>query len=385
MTKLKSVQALRAIAALLVFGCHLISIEARHAERDTFLTYVMENGAYGVDLFFVISGFIMVWVAGDTPQSLKHAGDFFYARVTRIYPLWWLFAGALAVFYLLFRGVPWDAVRLAQHNMEGIPHLIKSFALWPQTHHPILGVGWTLVHEMYFYVGFALLIMLLPVRWRMTGLLIWGATVLAGGFAGLATAYGGTLFELAFNLLTLEFVFGAMVGYMIKAGWRSFAWSSLWIGLAAWLIAFFLINNHTGGLLLAPLNLEQPATFQLMWGRVFLFGLPSAAILYGIVALELDQKLDRWIPNALVNVGDWSYALYLCHVITIGAIGRAVYALLSPDDPASIAIYIIVSTVFTLTIAWLSYRWVERPLIHFFRKWRTAPPQRQGPPSTATV
>ncbi|MEM9377831.1 MAG: acyltransferase family protein, partial [Pseudomonadota bacterium] len=94
MTKLRSVQALRAIAALLVFGCHLISIEARHAERDTFLTYVMENGAYGVDLFFVISGFIMVWVAGDTPQSLKHAGNFFYARVTRIYPLWWLFAGA---------------------------------------------------------------------------------------------------------------------------------------------------------------------------------------------------------------------------------------------------------------------------------------------------
>ncbi|MEM9842536.1 MAG: acyltransferase [Pseudomonadota bacterium] len=385
MTKLKSVQALRAIAALLVFGCHLISIEARHAERDTFLTYVMENGAYGVDLFFVISGFIMVWVAGDTPQSLKHAGDFFYARVTRIYPLWWLFAGALAVFYLLFRGVPWDAVRLAQHNMEGIPHLIKSFALWPQTHHPILGVGWTLVHEMYFYVGFALLIMLLPVRWRMTGLLVWGTVVLVGGFAGLATAYGGTLFELAFNLLTLEFVFGAMVGYMIKAGWRSFAWSSLWIGLAAWLTAFFLINNHTGGLLLAPLNLEQPATFQLMWGRVFLFGLPSAAILYGIVALELDQKLDRWIPNALVNVGDWSYALYLCHVITIGAIGRAVYTLLSPDDPASIAVHIVVSTAFTLTIAWLSYRWVERPLIRFFRKWRTDPPQRQGPPSTATV
>ena len=219
MTRLDSVQALRGIAALAVMLCHLVAIEAGHAGRDAPLTDFFDNGAYGVDLFFVISGFIMVWVAGSVPRGLVSAGDFLYARVTRIYPLWWLFAGAMVVFLLLFRGLPWDADRLDPKELDGVTHLIKSFLLWPQPEHPVLGVGWTLVHEMYFYIGFTLLILFLPQRWRLPGILTWGGVVFIGALAGLGTSFGRNLVELVFSPVTLEFVFGAMVAYMIQAGW----------------------------------------------------------------------------------------------------------------------------------------------------------------------
>ena len=152
----------------------------------------------GVDLFFVISGFIMVWVAGALPRGTASARDFMFARVTRIYPLWWLFAGAMALFLLYFKGVPWDPERLDPKELDGAVHLIKSLFLWPQPTHPVLGVGWTLVHEMYFYVGFALLLLCVPLRWRLRALLAWGAIVLIGAMAGLGTAFGRNLVELVF-------------------------------------------------------------------------------------------------------------------------------------------------------------------------------------------
>ena len=313
----------------------------------------------------------MVWVAGTAPRGLASAGDFLYARVTRIYTLWWLFAGAMVVFLLMFRGLPWDAERLAPKELDGITHLIKSFLLWPQPEHPVLGVGWTLVHEMYFYIGFTLLILLLPQRWRLAGILSWGGIVFIGALSGLGTSFGRTL----------EFVFGAMVAYIIKTGWRSFAWTSIIAGCSGLLIGFLLIDNQSGGTLLAPLELERPAHFLMMWGRVFIFGIPAALLLYGVVALELHNKLTRSLPKPLVDIGDWSYALYLCHMLTISAVGKIVYMVFGTDSVVATPIYFVTAITLSLVIAALTYRWFERPLIGYFRRWR---PQVQ-PKTTGTA
>lgn len=381
MTRLDSVQALRGIAALAVMLCHLIAIEAGHAGRDGQLTDFFDNGAYGVDLFFVISGFIMVWVAGAVPRGLASAGDFLYARVTRIYPLWWLFAGAMVVFLLLFRGLPWDADRLDPKELDGVTHLIKSFLLWPQPEHPVLGVGWTLVHEMYFYIGFTLLILFLPQRLRLAGILTWGGIVFVGALSGLGTSFGRNLVELVFSPVTLEFVFGAMVAYLIKAGWRRFAWTSIIAGCAGLLIGFLLVDNESGGILLAPLELERPAYFLMMWARVFVFGIPAALLLYGLVALELQNKLTRNLPKPLVEIGDWSYALYLCHMLTISAVGKIVYTVFGTDSVIATPIYFVTAIALSLLVAALSYKWFERPLIGYFRRWRRSP----QPSTTGTV
>ena len=123
MTKLYSIQALRGIAALAVFLCHVMAIEEAHSERAHKLTDLWINGAHGVDLFFVISGFIMVWVAGDLRRGLGQAGDFLFSRATRIYPLWWLFAIAMVIFFWTMKGTLYDAPRVDAAGLRALEAL----------------------------------------------------------------------------------------------------------------------------------------------------------------------------------------------------------------------------------------------------------------------
>lgn len=73
MKQLESIQTLRGVAALAVFFCHLISIEQSASGRQYKLTNFADSGAHGVDLFFVISGFVINWVAAETPQGWRGA------------------------------------------------------------------------------------------------------------------------------------------------------------------------------------------------------------------------------------------------------------------------------------------------------------------------
>jgi exopolysaccharide production protein ExoZ len=206
MQKLNSIQVLRAIAALAVLFCHVFAIEEGQSGRTSKLTDFWVAGVHGVDLFFVISGFVIVWVGGRVRPGPLGAADFLYARATRIYPLWWLFAGLMMLFLILTLGLPWDPVRLDRQGLDGPTHLVKSILLWPQGDHPELGVGWTLVHEMYFYIGFSVLILALPVRYRLPGLLAWASAVLLGALSGLSANHAGTVVELLFFPMTLQFI-----------------------------------------------------------------------------------------------------------------------------------------------------------------------------------
>lgn len=368
--KLKSVQSLRAVAALAVVMCHLYAVEYRNSEASTILTDVWITGAGGVDLFFVISGFIMVWVAGQMPSGVKSSGKFLFARITRIYPLWWLFAGLMAAYFFVTYGAPWDADRVTRMGISGETHLLHSFLLIPQPGHPVLGVGWTLVHEMYFYAGFALLLLVLPARFRLYGLLAWGGLVIAGSMAGLSKPHAGSFVELIFYPMTFEFVLGALVAYAIQAGWRRFAWVATIVGTLSLIALFFVFDFRTGGLLLSPLGLEHPNLFTLGWGRTLCIGLPAAILLYGLVALELQNKIK--IPNAMVHLGDWSYALYLSHILVLSAVARVYYGLVEDIGLLDNAGFILLGLIACITASGLTYHLFEKPLLGLFRHLRKA-------------
>ncbi len=370
MTKLNSIQALRGIAAFAVFLCHVMAIEEAHSERGAKLTDLFINGAHGVDLFFVISGFIMVWVAGDLRRGAAEAGDFLFSRATRIYPLWWLFAAAMVVFFATMKGTLWDAPRIDAAGLDGALHLFHSFVLWPQPEHPVLGVGWTLVHEMYFYIAFAVLILLLPVRMRLYGILAWAAIVTIGVLAGLSANFSNNLIELIFYPMTLQFVLGALVGYAIKAGWRKHALFAAIVGGSATLIPFLNLDLHPTQALMTSLGNEGFIEMNPVWRRTIFYGIPVALLIYGLVALELERGLRT--PKFMVHLGDWSYSLYLCHTLTISAIGRVTYTLFEPSLVVTTA-YVILVTIGTILVSALTYYYFERPSIRLFRRWRGKP------------
>ena len=191
---------------------HLQSVEARHAAEHAVLPPMLMSGFAGVDLFFVISGFIMVWIAGDWAPGSTSAAKFLFARVTRIYPVWWLFAALTALYFLIANGVPWDADLLSNFEVGGAEHLIKSMLLVPHEAFPVLTLGWTLMHEMYFYLVFALLL-LLPGHLRGGAMIAWAGLIGAGMLFGATGFYADGLMSLALYPMTLEFLLGAALAW----------------------------------------------------------------------------------------------------------------------------------------------------------------------------
>ena len=289
--KLQSIQILRGLAALLIVFYHtraqeFRSIAANGASEPSWLTGIVTNGFAGVDLFFVISGFIMVFVTKNQPRGMRTAADFLFARLTRVYPIWWFFAGITTIYMVGLQGLGgygegWPAFG---HAAPVVPYILKSFALLPQADDPVLAVGWTLVHEVYFYLIFSLFL-LASKKWWPALLLAWGIAVVAGSMFGLSGPRPIDLSALVFFPMTLEFILGAATGLIVTSGlaWRPGSIMLLSaLGLCAALCIQGVETEHT-----------------LQWGRVLLYGIPSTVLIYGIVTLEMADRLAWLVPAAI--------------------------------------------------------------------------------------
>ncbi len=288
--KLQSIQILRGFAALLVVIYHIRAMEALAIANNgltelPLLNGFVTNGYAGVDLFFVISGFIMVHVTTGVQAGVKSALDFLFARVIRIYPIWWIFAALMTAMFIVYHGLGYGAgwERVSQ-GQPLTPYMIKSFLLAPQPAHPVLGVGWTLVHEMYFYLVFTLFL-LVPRRFWHWGLLAWGAAIVGATFVGLTEPFAGTVRALIFYPMTMEFIMGAVVGLAVSAG---LAWRSGVVTLIGtlWLLASLGFQGAEDDNLL-------------MWGRVIWFGLPCTLLVYGFATLEITRRQAWLVPAAI--------------------------------------------------------------------------------------
>ena len=288
--KLQSIQILRGLAAMLVVVYHIRAMEMlaignNGLSETPFLNAFVTNGYAGVDLFFVISGFIMVHVTQGMKAGIRSSLDFLFARVTRIYPLWWLFAAIMTGMFFVYNDFGLDEgwQRVSQ-GQPLVPYLIKSFFLVPQNAHPVLGVGWTLVHEIYFYLAFTLII-LLPRRFWLWILLAWGGALVGGTLLGLTEPFSSNILSLLLYPMTMEFIMGAVVGLLVSSGiaWRSGAMT---------LVAVFW--------LMASLGLQGVEDDNLMmWGRVFWFGLPCTLLVYGFATLELNRRQAWLVPAGI--------------------------------------------------------------------------------------
>lgn len=287
--KLPSIQVLRGAAALLVVLYHTRSLEmagiaAAGGTEAPLVNGLFASGFAGVDLFFVISGFIMVWVTDAARSGPATSADFLFARLTRIYPVWWM-AAALGLAYALLSGeVLLSDVQSGLQSPGGnaeFDYVLKSFLLIPQQEFPILLIGWTLVHEVYFYIVFAL-ILLLPRQFMTWALLAWGIAIVGASLAGLSTHTAKDLLTLVIHPMTMEFIFGAAVGLMVTSGliWRA--------GIVTLVSVLWLV---------AAIGLQGvPGEYTLLWGRVVEIGLPCAGLVYGIACLNLQDRLAWLIP-----------------------------------------------------------------------------------------
>lgn len=208
--KINSVQYLRALAAMMVVWHHALGQVA-----GTFnFIHVPEFGPYGVDLFFMISGFIMLvttWGKDMTPK------EFMWHRLRRIVPLYWIVTLAMVVIAIiaptLFKTLKWD-----------VPSLLKSLSFIPYDSlaapgrvAPLLVPGWTLNFEMFFYVLFAGSLIFLP----QDGLKVVIFTLLALVLAGLIIHPTSAVWQVYTSARLLEFGAGMLVGrWYVSHRWK---------------------------------------------------------------------------------------------------------------------------------------------------------------------
>jgi len=333
--RLTNIQALRGFAALMVVLSHLRTIELKHS-GDAILPKITQLGIFGVDLFFTISGFIMVYVTWSDERSLRNSTKFLFARATRIYPIYWLIA--------IFVFIAWSKYPVLVNVDPQQTNFIKSFFLWPDNTLPMLKVAWTLIHEMYFYLIFAF-ILIFKKKWLMPLLSTWVVIVLVGNLAGLAKINPET--ALIFNPLGIEFFLGA---------------------LAAWI---FLKFDNVNGSLIFKLSLVvwlgsimfiilyMPDEYAGYWQRVFLYGLPSAFTIYGLASMD---RSGMHLPTWSVRLGDISYSLYLSHVLTLSALGY-IWSKITRTGLLDNALAVPVLLTATIIAAGLIWRFAEMPML----------------------
>ena len=349
---LQSVQILRGVAALLVVVFHLVAFEVE-GEALFGSVVLLDRGSAGVDMFFVISGFVMVWVTRNRSGSV---GGFLYSRASRIYPLWWVYAGIMAVWLGASAGEPGS--------------LLRSFALLPQAGAPVLEVGWTLIHEMYFYAVFAGLLCL-PRERLAEGLLAWALAVALCALVLSAPPLAGSVVELATSPLTLEFLMGAGLALMLERG-RVVTACTAWVELGAGLV-----------LLVLAMGFAPEAWFVAYpnMAKVVMFGVPCALVVDGCVGVE---RAGGWASGVWsrfgTRLGDASYSLYLSHLFVLSAGGKA-FALaasvtglavfdLASGAPVPRLLFAVAGVAACVVVADASHAWLEKPMARSLRRFR---------------
>jgi peptidoglycan/LPS O-acetylase OafA/YrhL len=336
-TVLVSVQWLRAIAAVLVVIFHALYYSNTLTEQfgqPPITTPGFAAWWFGFHIFFVVSGFIMIHTTRDfgAPGAPRR---FLLRRIVRVVPLYWLLTIPLAIGALLAPQAFGIATNKYQYVLSSFFFLRVARA--GDDLRPLLGQGWTLDYEMFFYAAFAVAL-LLPRRWGIAALTIgFGGLTLLGRHVGTDTPI---LFTFTDDMI-LEFLFGVYIGLAYEYGWR----------LSGWMAAVAVL---TGFVWVAP----DPS------GPTFLInGLPAALVVGGFV---LGPRLrasagTRWLDH----IGDASYSLYLTHTFILLPYRKAWAA--TVGDHLPVTLYLLSSVAIAILLALVVYRHVEHPMTLFLR------------------
>lgn len=337
---LLSIQILRAVAALGVLAHHTAhEVAAKTGVSVPFNELVV--GAGGVDLFFVISGFVMVYASERLFGRPGAPRVFFLRRLARIVPLYWATT-------LILLGYIYVAHRLFPPPFISTEGVIASFLFWP---YPLLSgimgpvhtLGWTLNYEMFFYAVFAVAILLSR---RSAGLAIVTLFIVLVALGRLVALPQPLAFW--FNPLILEFCFGMLIAHFYREGIRLPRAASLAL-LAAAIAAY------------AASALFGPAV---PW-RALEWGVPGAAL---VAALALAKETPQPGPaaRAFGVLGDASYSLYLVHAIVFPIVRR----LIEPWFALQLMpwIYALALVAASIAASILSYRWFEKPITRVLQK-----------------
>lgn len=305
----------------------------------------------GVDVFFVISGFIMFYTTVDRPVS---PAQFYLRRLIRIVPPYFAFT---TLAFLIARIAPGltrtfsPRIQDYLRSMLFIPYFnsasLAANSLTPLMR-PEVGQGWTLNYEIFFYAIFGACLLLSP-RFRVRCLVL---LCVALSVVGVTAHPSGAILSTYTDPLLLEFVFGVLLGYFFVRRWNNFA---------------TLEENRktlaSVGAALTVLALTALATqnfFDWKLSRTLAFGVPALALVSGALLLERSGYVPR--VDFILLLGNASYTLYLMHIFMLGVLRRMWQHCFRVDRLDSHLTFILASAAICEVAAVLVFLNAEKPV-----------------------
>ncbi|WP_339266750.1 acyltransferase [Paenibacillus sp. FSL R5-0470] len=338
--RLNSLQSMRGIAALTVLFFHATLLFST-LDYD-FFNGVFQQGYAGVDLFFVISGFVIYYIHKIDIGVSKKGKAFFVKRFLRVYPIYWLILVFLIPVYFLIPS-------FGDEETRNVGNLIKSVLLIPQPpEHMPLTVAWTLSHEILFYLMFGSLIILkkrasypIIIAWLFATLILF----LVDFADGVSFNYW---LDFLFNAFNLEFLGGLFAAHLILNNKNKYGMYFIIIGLVYFILSWG--NDYYGFLRI---------------NRVISYGIPSFLLIYGMVSYEVLKKIR--IPKVFVFLGDASYSIYLIHYPLLSVLNKIFLKLNIYTTLGYLAATLLV-ILLTIIISCVFHTIIEKPLLNVLNR-----------------
>jgi len=376
---LYNIQFLRFVAAMLVVLYHSAAGLPPNDSAFQFIFSTSESlGFAGVDIFFVISGFIMAFTSSNH-SGFTDSFDFARRRLARIFSGYWPFFVLAVVIFGYFR---------PDHYADS--NLLKSFFLWPQSlNYILLELTWTLSYELYFYLLFSLLILFSnPINRHRIILSVFVSLLVfnlyrhfvVDSFSPDNIYYLGFWSQFLSSPFLLEFFSGALVAWWLAKKPAGPALSWFLAGTILFLAGGWINESVYSGLIEQGFHVVP---------RVFVYGIPACMLLTGLVRLEWLSEAQRANPSGneqetgqrhLIGMqaptrfsaitGGASYAIYLSHILILTVVWNTGFNQFIASWPASmiVAAYLFL-TLCILGLSVLHYTYLEKPLHRLFKRW----------------
>ncbi|EPN1319065.1 acyltransferase family protein [Enterobacter hormaechei] len=345
---IRGIQYLRGIAALLVVVLHariavnhyLVNISERAFlyPENTWVT----AGRFGVDIFFVISGFVIsITLFKVNANNMEQVRTFLRKRLIRIIPFFWvcLCLYTISELYINSKAV-FDAYKFFttaafQFYMDGRGNPSTSY-----------GVSWTLNFELLFYVIAGMFVVMFGRKWAVPTILFFSIT------SALFYAYGkdaNVVQKFIFNPITIEFMFGIVIAHVYRAGFRLNVSTALILSLCCF--AYLASIPYTG---LSDWYL----------GRTIHAGIPSALIVFSFISLVIKNP---HVDSLMMKLGESSYSLYLVHAIAISWVSYLLSVLsIKIQSHFGANLYLLLLIVISTVFGLLMHVYVEKPILKYF-------------------
>jgi exopolysaccharide production protein ExoZ len=324
----ENLQILRFLAAAIVLITHTTFYINERIDSNFI---IWSGGAEGVDIFFVISGFVMYVAGKKFSRNAIGAKLFIRRRIARVFPLYWLITTFKVSIALI-------APAAVLHNHPNALNVIGSYLLIPMLNadgevRPLHGVGWTLLHEMFFYYAFSLSLLLRQNPAIFSSVIIgslWCIGLFVHSESALATVY--------FSTLNLLFIAGMVLAFLYERGL-----------LLPKIIAYLTL---LGGISVI-INPEIQSLRFHFFGK---FCIEAVLIAASLISIKFVKPTK--LKKALVNLGDSSYSLYMIHPI----LAPGLCLILNKFHYFSNYTVLIITFFTVIVAAHLVYLFIEKPL-----------------------